>query len=387
MFSVVIGWHIYQITGSAWDLGLIGLYQFIPRLLFMLPAGQLADHFNRRNILLLVMGLQCLVLVTFTLLVFLGNFQRSWVFVLLFIYGIAKTFEFPANQAILPNLVGKELLPKAIAFASSGFQMATIIAPALGGFIFMAGAKFAYFFCALFMGIAFLAITLIPIKTINNTTTTSINSAQSIRENYWGHLLAGWHFMRSNKVVLGAISLDLFAVLLGGATALLPAIAQDVLNASSIELGYLRAAPAIGALFVSAYLSKYSPSKNVGKTMFISVIIFGICTIIFGLSHSLYLSMASLIILGGADVVSVVIRGSLIQLETPDEMRGRVSAINSLFIGASNQLGEFESGATATLIGLVPAIVFGGVGTLVVSGLWIKWFPQLWLRNLLQKEN
>lgn len=369
MLCVAIGWHLYDITGSALDLGMIGLVQFLPRVLFVLPAGHVADYFDRRRIAAASQLLQALC--AFALVAGLARpeYARPMIYLVSFLVGVGRTFEFPATQAMLPRIVSGALLPPAVAISASAVQVATIASPALGGLMYALGAGVVYFLtgglylaaCVLMLRVKFVASETVPLPP----------------QPGWGGLLAGVRFIKSRPAVLGAISLDLFAVLLGGATALLPIYAKDILHAGPWALGLLRAAPAVGALAMGAWLARYPIRAQVGKVMFGAVAIFGLATIVFGISTSPVLSFVALTILGAADMVSVVIRSAFVQLETPDEMRGRVSSVNSLFIGASNQLGEFESGVAAALLGPVISVVTGGIGTLLVVALWMKLFPQL----------
>lgn len=326
MLSVGIAWQMYAITDSALHLGLVGLAQFLPQLLLTLVVGHVADHYSRRNIVVL------------SRLVMAG--VMAW-----------------------------------LALNASAQEASVIIGPALGGFIYLVGAGTLYTLSA--AAFLFAALLLLGVHTPQQTLAKTKSTMAT--------LLSGFTFIRKNPVVFGAISLDLFAVLLGGATALLPIVARDILHTGPWGLGILRAAPAIGAVLMSLYLAKYPLQANVGKIMFISVAVFGICTILFGLSSNLWLSLLALALMGAGDMISMVIRNTLIQLETPDDIRGRVSAVNAVFIGTSNQLGEFESGVTAQLLGTPFAIVLGGVGTIAVVYLWIKWFPALAKRNTLEE--
>lgn len=373
MLTVAIGWHLYQLTGSVLDLGLVGLAEFLPRLLFMLHAGHVADRFERRKIAAACQSLQALVALALLLGSSTDSVSRELIFVLAFLLGLARTFEMPATQALLPNVVPAELFPRAVAASASAMQAATIVAPALGGLLYAFGAQWVYgpgvllyvMACALMLGL----------RARGQVLRKERASLES--------LLAGIRFIRSKPDVLGSISLDLFAVLLGGATALLPVFAKDILLTGPWGLGLLRSAPAVGALLMSLWLAHFPIERRTGPIMFASVAIFGVATIAFGLSTSFWFSLAVLVILGAADMISMVIRGTLVQLETPDAMRGRVSAVNGLFIGASNQLGEFESGVTAAWFGTVPAVVIGGAGTLLICGTWIKLFPSLARRDRL----
>jgi MFS family permease len=367
MLMVALGWQMYDLTHSAWNLGLVGLFQFVPALALALVAGHVADRHDRRHIVSLALTLQLLAALLLLLATHEHWLSRDLILGVSLLLGVARSFQMTAQQALTPLLVPAAILARAMAFSSSGMQAAIIGGPALGGFLYAAGAGVVYAACA---GLFVLAAALVwsarydhkPVPRAPVTLDT---------------LLAGVRFIRAKPVVLGAISLDLFAVLLGGAVALLPIYARDILHAGPEGLGLLRGAPAVGALLMSLVLARWTITRRAGAILFACVAIFGATTIVFGLSTWFWLSMAALFVNGAADMVSVVVRQTLVQLDTPDEMRGRVSAVNSIFIGASNQLGEFESGATAALFGPVGAVVAGGVGTLVVVGLWMRWFPEL----------
>ncbi|MBA6145690.1 MULTISPECIES: MFS transporter [Pseudomonas] len=373
MLTVAIGWHLYQLTGNVLDLGLVGLVEFVPRVLFMLHTGHVADRYDRRKVAALCQSLQGLIALALAVGSATDNVTRELIFALAFLLGATRSFEMPANQALLPNVVPPGLFPRAVAASASATQSATIVAPAVGGFLYAFGSIWVYGpTVALYAIACILTLSLQARGQVNQRGRASVES-----------LLAGIRFIRSRPDILGAISLDLFAVLLGGATALLPVFAKDILLTGPLGLGLLRSAPAVGALLMSLWLARFPFERNVGRTMFTAVGIFGVATIAFGLSTSFWFSLAVLVVLGAADMISMVIRSSFVQLETPDEMRGRVSAVNGLFIGASNQLGEFESGLTAHWFGTVPAVVMGGVGTLLVTGVWIKLFPTLAKRDRL----
>lgn len=376
MLTVAIGWHLYQLTGSVLDLGLVGLVEFAPRVLFMLHTGHVADRYDRRKIAALCQSLQGLIALALAVGSATDNVSRELIFALAFLLGATRSFEMPATQALLPNVVPPGLFPRAVAASASATQSATIVAPAVGGFLYAFGSIWVYGpTVALYAIACVLTLSLQARGQVMQRGRASIES-----------LLAGIRFIRSRPDILGAISLDLFAVLLGGATALLPVFAKDILLTGPLGLGLLRSAPAVGALLMSVWLARFPFERNVGRTMFTAVGIFGVATIAFGLSTSFWFSLAVLVVLGAADMISMVIRSSFVQLETPDEMRGRVSAVNGLFIGASNQLGEFESGVTAHWFGTVPAVVMGGLGTLVVTGVWIKLFPTLAGRDQLHSR-
>ena len=368
MLTVAVAWQVYQLTGSAMDLGLVGLCQFLPRLLLTATAGNMADSHDRKRIAVLAQMLQCLTLGALLLLTLTDTISRHWIFLLVAVSGTARAFDMPATSALLPRLVEGNQLSKAVALSASAMQAAFIIGPALGGLLYAFGATTVYgVTLALFIFATFTFQALPP--------QPPLMAGQPGGE--WQKFIDGLAFIRSQKVVLGAISLDMFAVLFGGATSLMPIIAEELLHTGAWGLGLLRSAPAVGALVMSFWLARHPLDKRVGHILFVSVAIFSFATIGFGLSTHLGLSLAILALLGAADMVSVVIRGSLVQLQTPDHMRGRVSAVNSIFIGASNQLGEFESGVTAAWFGAVPAVILGGVLSLGVTVCWMIWFPQL----------
>ena len=354
MLNVAVGWQVYAMTGNVLDLGLIGLAQFAPFVALVLIAGQAADRFNRRRIITVCYALQlscALLLVAFTV----AGFKAVWpVFVILVFVGTARAFHMPTSQAMLINLVPAESFSNAVALSSSTFHVAVITGPVLGGVLLLAIA----------------VVFMMNVK-------LSRPSGAGREPASWHSVLEGLRFVWSRPVVLGAISLDLFAVLFGGATALLPAYARDVLAIGPTGLGLLRMAPAIGAACTSVVLAFRPLNRRVGSWMFGGVAVYGVATIIFGWSADPVLSFAALVVMGAGDMVSVYIRHILVQFETPDAIRGRVSAVNAVFIGASNELGEFESGVTARWFGLVPAVLIGGVATLIVTGTWMSLFPVL----------
>lgn len=376
MLMVAVGWQMYDLTGSAWDLGLVGLLQFLPALLLTLVAGHVADRHDRSRILALAMAAQTAVALVLMLATH-GHWASRWLLLVLSVaIGTAKAFQMPAQQALVPSLVPASALPRALAFSSAGMQAAIVGGPALGGFVYVAGAEVVYATCAA----CFVAAGVLFLR-IGHPHVPPPKEPVSLRT-----VLAGFQFIWQRPVVLGAISLDLFAVLLGGATALLPMFAKDVLHVGPWGLGLLRGAPAAGALCMSLVLTRWPISRRVGHAMFAAVAVYGLATMVFGVSTSFVLSLVALWVSGAADMVSVVIRQSLVQLETPDAMRGRVAAVNSIFIGASNQLGEFESGATAALLGPVGSVLLGGAGTLFIAGLWFKLFPDLARRERLTER-
>lgn len=367
--SVAVAWQVYELTASALDLGLVGLVQFLPRLVLLPLAGDLADRLDRRRLVAGSQAVQALGMAILAGLTWTGTISRESIFVLLALMGAARTFEMPTSQALLPALVPETALARAVAMGASAMQAATIAAPALAGVLYVLGAGTVHGLAA----VAFVLATGLTTQIRPLRPQLALTGTLS----GWARFREGLGFVRRHRPVLGAISLDMMAVLLGGATALLPIVAAEVLHTGPWGLGLLRSAPAVGALGMSLWLARHPLGRRVGHRMFQAVAIFGLATIGFGLSHSLWLSAGLLVILGAADMISLVFRQAYIQLETPDAMRGRVSAVNALFIGASNQLGEFESGVTAAWFGLVPAIVLGGVGTLLVAVLWWRWFPEL----------
>jgi MFS family permease len=377
MVAVAVGWQMYSLTGRPLDLGLVGLAQFLPSALLLLAVGHVADRYDRRRIVSLAQLVEATALLMLVSATLSHWISREIIFSFIFIIGSARAFEFTTMQTMVPSLVEPEELPRAMAVNASVAQASIIIGPMLGGFIYVAGPSVVYGISAALFLFSALVISFLRIRRFQPSR-EPVNLER---------LFAGIAFIRSRPVLLGAISFDLFAVLLGGATALLPIYARDILFASPRGLGLLRSAPAVGAFLASLYLARFPLRQKVGRKMFNSVALFGVATIIFAVSTSMTLSFLALIVLGGADMLSVVIRSSLVQLETPDEMRGRVSAVNSVFIGASNQLGEFESGVTAAWFGVVPAAVLGGVGTLLVCGLWRYLFPQLAGRDQLQVKS
>ncbi len=374
MLAVAVGWQMYDLTHSALNLGFIGIAQFLPQLLLTLVVGHVADRYDRRRIVTLCQGLEGSVALLLALGSFFHLLTPALLYVGAFCIGAGRAFESPSLQALVPSLVTEEDLPRALALNSSVMQIGIISGPALGGFIYAIGPDAVYATCAVAWCVATVAIGTMPLlrKIENKQPPASLE-----------FLFAGIRYIREKRVILGAISLDLFAVLLGGATALLPIYAKDILHTGPWGMGMLRSAPAVGALLMSVYLAHNPLQRRVGKIMFGAVALFGLATIVFGLSSNFFVSLGALAVLGASDMISVVVRSSLVQLETPDAMRGRVSAVSSIFIGASNQLGEFESGVTAALLGPIPAVVIGGVGTLIVVGLWMRWFPQLTQRESL----
>jgi MFS family permease len=372
MLLTAVGWQMYDLTGSAWDLGLVGLLQFLPALLLVLVAGHVVDRHHRARVLAVCLGFQTAIAALLCVISIAGAMRRETLLLLSVGLGTLRAFQMPAQQALTPSLVPIELLPRALAFSSGGMQAAIIAGPALGGVLYVAGAGVTYTACMFLF--AFAAALSATIRYEHNPASRGMSLDT---------LLAGLRYVFDRKVILGAVSLDLFAVLLGGATALLPIYARDVLRVGPWGLGLLRAAPALGALTMSLVLSRWPIRRRTGRRLLVAVAVYGGSTIVFGASADFTLSMAMLALGGAADMVSIVIRQTLVQLETPNEMRGRVSAVNSVFIGASNQLGEFESGAVAAWLGTVESVLLGGIGTCIVAALWWRLFPALAKRDRL----
>jgi MFS family permease len=367
MQGVAIGWQVYDITQRPLDLGFVGLAQFLPVVALALVAGQVADRYDRCRILVGCLLLDMLCVLLLLLLTLKGNRDATVIFGVLVLAGVARAFQFPATAALLPNLIPTQQFASAMALTSSARQTASIIAPAVGGLLYAVGPSIVYGACIILLLTAVYQANLIRLE----------RGTAAARAVSWTSVVAGVKFIRSQPIVLGAISLDLFAVLLGGATALLPIYARDIIQVGPWGLGLLRSAPAIGALSMAIFLARRPIRARMGYTLFVTVGVFGAATVGFALSQNLWLSMVMLSVLGASDMVSVVIRRIVVQISTPDEMRGRVSAVESVFIGASNELGEFESGVTAAWFGVVPAAVLGGVGTLAIVVLWSRLFPQL----------
>jgi len=369
MQAVAVGWQVYEITKRPLDLGLVGLAQFLPGIVLFLVSGHVADRFNRRNLLILcdVGFATC-----FTLLLAItlhGALSIAAVFAVLVLLGVVRSFNGPVSRAMLPHLVPPEHFAGSVAWASSIFQAATILGPILGGLVYaFARGPVAVYVCAFAAAAVAIALTLqIPAQEKERARPAANLST----------VFEGFRYIWREKLILGAISLDLFAVLLGGAVALLPVYAREILNAGPWALGFLRSAPGVGAGMMAIAIA-HRPLKNrAGATMLWCVAGFGLCTVIFGVSRSFAISLLALFLVGATDMVSVIVRATLIQVKTPDEMRGRVNAVDMIFIGASNELGQFESGITAQWFGAVPAVILGGIGAIVVTGLWAWMFPQL----------
>ena len=371
MLMVAMAWHMYELTSSAWDLGLVGLVQFVPALLLALLAGHVADRWPRGRIIVVCLLGQALVAAVLLQATWADALSRDLLLWLSLVMGAIRAFQMPASQALLPALVSPSLLPRAMAFSSAGLQAAILGGPALGGFVFALGADVVYA-----LSLALLLVASLALMRLSLPQRQAAPEPMTVTS-----VLAGVRFVWHHKLLLGGFSLDLFAVLLGGATALLPIYAKDILEVGPWGLGLLRASPAAGALIMSLVLTRWPLQRRVGRWLMVSVGLFGVSIAVFAVSTVFWLSMLALVFSGAFDMVSVVVRQTLMQLETPDEMRGRVSAVSTIFIGASNQLGEFESGATAAWMGPVAAALVGGIGTVVVALLWTRLFPSLARRD------
>lgn len=376
IMSVSIAWQIYDVTGNVFLLGLVGLSLFLPALLLILITGLTADRFNRRGIMAV-----CLTAELFCALGFLtfvnAQAHEVWpIFGILVVLGTARAFWGPAAQSLAPNLVPHEALSNAITVNASAWQFASIMGPAAGGLLYGVSPTVAFGTAAGLLLLAVVCVLLIP----------KPRQRQSHQATNLETIFGGFRYIFSNKVVLGAISLDMFAVLMGGAVALLPVYAKDILHAGPEELGLLRAAPGIGAIVMALYLTRFPIRDHAGKLLFLFVGLFGLFTLIFGLSTTAWISVPALALVGAADMVSVTIRETIMQLWTPEEVRGRVNAVNSVFIGASNELGEFRAGTVAHFIGPVPAVVLGGVGAIGIAVLWSRMFPGLRNQRALDRK-
>jgi MFS family permease len=369
MLNVAIGWYVYVTTGDPMSLAYVGLAQFLPGIVVVLFAGHAADRYDRRSIIRLVLFIQTISLTAFGLWLAASDPSGGLIYVLLFLIAATRAMASPSMSAILPHVVKTDEFPRAVAITSSAHQICTILGPAIGGVLYAIIGPYVFFLAA---ALYFLAFT--QGRNLVHDTRAAGEPASNLTDE---GILAGIRYIRSNRLLLALISLDLFAVLLGGVTALLPIYAKDILAVGPIGLGALRCAPGIGAAIIGLFLTHHAIERGVGKLMLTCVAGYGGATIVFALSTNLWLSTVALMAVGGFDMVSVVIRQTLVQLSTPDAMRGRVSAVNWVFIGASSKLGEFESGLTAALFGTVPAALLGGLGTLVVVGLWTRLFPEL----------
>jgi MFS family permease len=365
--AVAIGWHIYELTGSALDLGFVGLAQFLPTVALALIAGHVIDLLPRRLVVAAALLTQCLCAAGLAFVSLLAQPPIFVIYLLVAGYGAARAFDHPGMASLLPTLVPRPHFPRAVAWSASVSQMATIGGPAVGGLLVAVDAT-----------VAFAAAAALLLGGAASVASVHEGGAPAAREPLsWSRLFGGVEFIRRDEALLGAISLDMIGVLFGGATALLPIYAQDILDVGPAGLGLLRTAPAVGALATASFLAWRPPRRQAGRTMLAAVGLFGLATLVFGLSRDLGLSLAALVVIGAADNVSVVIRQTLVQIETPDALRGRVSAVNALFVGTSNQLGEFESGLAAAWLGPVAAVALGGIVTVAVAALWGWRFPAL----------
>ena len=365
--SVAVGWQIYDLTRDPLDLGLVGIIQFLPALLLVLVTGAVADRYGRRLIMGLASAIEALCALSLVLLTWHGLAGPGPIFIVLAVFGVARAFFGPASASLVANLVPRDVFANAVAWNSSAWQTATIVGPVAGGLLYGLSAEIAYGSAAILM----VAATLL-VFSISRPSQKSQTDRPTVET-----LFAGIRYIMGEKVVLGAISLDLFAVLLSGAVALLPVYARDILELGPWGLGLLRAAPGVGAILVAIWLTGHPLRDHAGLLMFGFVALFGVLTVLFGISTVPWLSITALALLGAADMISVYVRETLIQLWTPDAVRGRVNAVNMVFVGASNELGEFRAGTMAALIGTVPAVVFGGVGAVAVAGIWAYLFPEL----------
>ena len=366
-FTVAIGWHVYQLTGDPLDLGLIGLAQFAPVLALFLVAGIAADRFDRQLILIL-----CNVVLMGTVGLTLAVLTLEWasmpiILAILIFHGAARGFYHPASQAILPNLLPTDQFPRAVAFASSANKAAQLLGPASGGMLIAWIGDGVYPVIILFF-----AISTVSGLVITKATRVITKEPLTITS-----VMSGFAYVWRNKIVLGAVSIDLLAVLFGGVMALLPIYASDILNVGPAGLGLMRSMPAIGSLVVGLVLTQMVTPRFMGPTLFFSLAVFSISIVVFGLSETYWISLAALAAYGAADMISVYVRQTLVQIATPDHMRGRVSAVNSVSINASNELGDFRAGIMAAGWGTVPAVVIGGVATLAVTAIWCTKFPSI----------
>ena len=369
IITVAVGWQLYDATRDPFLLGMVGLAEFLPSIVLVLATGAAADHFDRLRIVTLCLAAEVIAAALLLVIYLRGGTPLLPIFAVLVLIGIARAFIAPALQSVVTSLVPPAQLPTAIAWNTSSWQIASVVGPVAGGLLYGLGGAVAYAVATAMLALAAVLVARVRLRPSTEPIDRPERSLQA--------MFAGFAYVRRNPVVLGAISLDLFAVLLGGATALMPAFARDLLEVGPWGLGLLRSAPGIGAVAMAAWLARYPIRLHAGIIMFAGVAVFGLFTVVFGLSRSVPLSIASLVIMGAGDMISVYVRETLIQIATPDALRGRVNAVNMLFVGASNELGAFRAGTMAAWIGVVPAVVVGGVGTVIVAGLWAWAFPAL----------
>jgi MFS family permease len=367
MQAVAVGWQIYELTGSALDLGLVGLVQFFPVVVLGIIVGQIADRYDRRVVVGVCQVIKGLAAAALSAGTIGGWLSRDVILAILFVSGTARAFETPTMHSIVPGTVPPQILPRAIAASSTASQTATICGPAIGGLLYIFGAGTVYLTCTAIFVLASVMASLIRLR----------NAPPAKGPVTFESLFAGFRYIRHNKVVLGAISLDLFVVLLGGVTALLPIYAKDVLDAGPWGLGLLRSAPALGALAIATVLAHRQLDHRIGHVLFTSVAVFGLAAVVFALSSSLVVSILALAVYGACDAVSVVIRHSLVQTRTPNEMLGRVMAVNFMFTGTSGTLGEFRAGVVAAMFGAFTSLLVGGIGAILIALLWMRLFPEI----------
>jgi MFS family permease len=376
MQAVAVGWQVYELTSSPLQLGFVGLMMFIPAVLLLLVVGPLVDRYNRKAIISLAQIAMAAAVGFLAVMTASGLIATTLILGGVFVLGAARSFEATAMQTMPPSIVPPAVLPQVIAGMSSAYQLATIIGPGIGGLLLILGPTYVYVACCVLFAISSAFIWLIRMQRV----------APKREPFSLETLFGGIKFVSKNPIVLGAMSLDMFAVIFAGATALFPIYARDIFEVGPTGLGLMRTAPAVGAILVSLLIVRWPLHRNVGRTMYIGVAMYGFATIVFGISTSFPVALVALAITGGADMLSIVIRQPLIQLETPDAMRGRVSAVNSLFIGTSNQVGEFRAGVAAHYFGTVPAVLMGGVGTLLIVLIWVKAFPALYRVHTFQQR-
>jgi MFS family permease len=367
IIAVAVGWQVYNLTNDPADLGLVGLFQFAPAFLLVLVTGAAADRFNRRMIAAFCLAGEGLCAAAILFFTWYGSITVGIIFVLLFLFGTFRAFMNPAAKSLIPNLVPERELSSAVALSSSSWELAVIVGPAIGGLLYVFGAEVAYGAALIFFVVGAACAALIP-KPVQRRVPEPAT---------WRSLSAGVRYIWTEKIVLGAITLDLFAVLIGGAVALFPVYARDILDVGPGGLGLMHSSMGVGALVTALYLTSRPIRDNVGVVMFVATFIFGLCTVVFAVSTIAWLSMLMLVVMGAGDMISVYVRQTLVQLRTPDQLRGRVNSAATVVTGASNEIGGFRAGMVAALIGVVPAVVLGGIGTIAITALWAYKFPEL----------